>query len=443
MPNVQPIRKDQDNRNREPQLRKLNAAAFRTRDVLLEQVYRPVTRWIRFEIFRRGGGLMLPVEHYEDRQVGLDYWPLDDDLVHKRYLKLPEGSVPYGTTAQLLADLRAHFERYVAFPSDMRLLIPHYVLYTWLYDRFPTAPILRFVGDWGNGKSRALQVTGDVCYHAFIAPGGASMASIFRSLDLIGLATLVMDELDFTLQRDEHHDMMRLLRSGFQKEGGGVLRAEDTGSGYKTKAFDVFGPKILAGRKPLPDPALESRCFRVYMSPDVDLSRIPSELPDSYQKEAATLRNKLLRWRYDNYSKPTREPERLAVEPRLFQNYRPLAAVTDDPEALSQLQACVLKLNEEMREERSKSLEAQVAQAMSRLWAQGEKRPLVAKIASDVSSPPYVEVSSTEVGTICRGFDMEPKRESKGMFVPIDLRKLERILERYSLPCPTENGDKM
>jgi hypothetical protein len=404
-------------------------------------VVRKGTRWVGFEVFRKGGNVF-QVDHLPDEGLGLDFFPLDDDLVHKKYLVLPERGIPYGSTAELLAEIGAHFDRYVVLPADMRLIIPRYVLYTWLYDRFPSAPILRFIGDMGNGKSRAVQVTSDLCYHAFYAPGGSTMSPVFRSMESMGGGTLVMDELDFTLQKDEHHEMMRLLRNGFQKKGGSILRSEDNGNGYQAKAFVVFGPKILSGRKPFPDAALESRCFRVYMSPNVDLSAIPSELTDElpYHDEAAMLRNKLLRWRCENFFKPIREPERLPIEPRLFQLYRPLAALTEDVEALRQLQDCVLRLNEEMREERRNSPEAHVAEEMSKSWAKGEKRPLLATIATAVSSPPYVEVSSTEVGAICRGFGMEPKRRSKGMVVPIDLRKLELILERYGLSSDTEDA---
>jgi len=298
-------------------------------------------RKVGFEIFREGGALQL-VDHFEDQSLGLSFHPVDDDLVHKGFFRLPSGSMPYGSTAQLLAEIRAHFDRYVVLPADMRLIVPHYVLYTWLYDRFESAPILRFVGDMGNGKSRALLVVGNICYHPLFAPGTASMASVFRSLELMGGGTVVMDELDFLPGTEKHRDMMDMLRGGFQREGGGVFRADpDSASGYKPKVFDVFGPKVLAGRKPFPDTALESRCFRVYMSPDVELSRIPSELPREhpYHVESALLRNKLLRWRYDNYFAPIRKVKRLPVEGRLYQLYEPVASVTDDLAARSNSRA--------------------------------------------------------------------------------------------------------
>jgi hypothetical protein len=388
---------------------------------------------------------MQVVDHFEDQSLGLSFYPVSDDLVYKGFIRLPSGSMPYGSTVQLLAEIRAHLDRYVVFPSDMRPIIPHYVLYTWLYDRFETAPMLRFLGDWGNGKSRALLVVGNICYHPLFAPGTATMASLFRSLELMGGGTVVMDELDFSSRRDEHQDMMDMLRGGFQREGGGVLRADKTDSGYKPKVFDVFGPKVLAGRKPFPDPALESRCFRVYMSPLVDLEGIPRKLPvdHPYHQEAATLRNKLLRWRYNNYFKPIREIEQLRVEGRLVQLYEPLASVTDDAEALAQLQSCILALNDEMTQERGNSPPARVATALRKLSASGQTRVSLATVAVHADLPPGQE-GNKEAGAICRSFELDVKRAGSGMVVIVQHAKLEHILTRYGLnTSDSEHGNNV
>src|SRR5262245_47328583 len=163
----------EESKNHKPQLRKLVAACFRNQDALLEQVASRGSRSVGFEVFRKGG-VVFPAPHLPDETLGLDFCPVDDDLVHERYLQLPERSIPYGSTAQLLDEIRVHLDRYVVFPPDMRLIVPQFILYTWLYDRFPTAPILRFIGDTGNGKSRGVLVTSDLCYHAFYAPGGSS-----------------------------------------------------------------------------------------------------------------------------------------------------------------------------------------------------------------------------------------------------------------------------
>src|SRR5262249_60445339 len=136
------------------------------------------------------------------------------------------------------------------------------------------------------------------------------------------------------------------------------------------------------------------------------LSGIPSELPDEhpYHEEAAVLRNKLLRWRYDNFFRPLSEPERLPIEPRLFQLYRPLATMAEDAETVAQLQACVLKLHEEMTEERMNSLEARVAKALRTLTPTGQTRVPLVTLASQATGADGVEVSSKDVGAICRSF---------------------------------------
>jgi len=169
-----------------------------------------------------------------------------------------------------------------------------------------------------------------------------------------------------------------------------------------------------------------------------DLSRIPSELPREhpYHVEAALLRNKLLRWRYDNYFAPIRKVKRLSVEGRLFQLYEPVASVTDDLAALVQLENCIYALNDEMTEDRGNSTEAHVATALQAYAPRLEMRVPLASLASRVFLTSGTSVTSKEVGPICRSFGLATKRQGAGMFVLIQPAKMERILSRCGLSSP-------
>ncbi len=272
---------------------------FHFADGLVEQVYDRARRESALEVFDRAHGHRrvgsLPVPH-----LHLELQPLENDLIHKGRVILPEALAPYGPTADLVERIRVHVEKYVVLPEDMREVVAHYILLTWVHDRFETVPYLRFIGDLGVGKSRALRVIGQLCYHCFMAAGSASVSAIFRSLDMLGAASLVADEVDFFARNDADQEMMTVLRQGFQK-GTGVLRAEPCGDSFTPRDYDVFGPKILAGRKEFPDAALESRCLRVYMQTGLSLRGIPTELPAGYADEVIALQNKLLQWRFDHY----------------------------------------------------------------------------------------------------------------------------------------------
>jgi hypothetical protein len=69
-----------------------------------------------------------------------------------------------------------------------------------VYDAFNEFPYLRFRGDYGTGKSRALIVVGSLCYKAYFASGASTVAPIFHTLDLFR-GTLILDEADFRFRR--------------------------------------------------------------------------------------------------------------------------------------------------------------------------------------------------------------------------------------------------
>jgi hypothetical protein len=71
---------------------------------------------------------------------------------------------------------RRGVHRYADVPPFWEELIAHYVLMTWVHDRFTAVPYLRFLGEPASGKTRCLQVTSHLCYKSIIA-GGATTAS--------------------------------------------------------------------------------------------------------------------------------------------------------------------------------------------------------------------------------------------------------------------------
>jgi len=404
---------------------------------LAEEVYDPVTGESMFELSQADGRKMIVDVLGSDRPNHV-FRPLKSDLLAKGRLLLPTGSEDYGCTADLVGGIRTHLRRHLVLPGDDENTVLYYVLFSWLFDRFQTAPYLRFIGDLGTGKSRALKVVGDLCYKPFKVSGCASMSPIFRSLEEFGGCTLVMDEVDFFVRSEAHQEMMSMLRVGFQREVG-VLRSERVGDNFVARDFDVFGPKVLAGRNNFPDPALESRCIRVYMQSGARLGGIPVELPPEYDALALTLRNQLLRWRFDHFFKPLRPVAALAIEHRLRQVYEPLAQVIDDPAALEALRANMFALQSEMTETRRSSFEGKVLAALLKrhglAQAKGQVRVSVKDLAQDVQKdggwddPP----SPRKVATACRGLGFTVERASEGRYVMFAPEASEEVLGRYGL----------
>src|SRR3546814_2727200 len=114
-----------------------------------------------------------------------------------------------------------------------------------------------------------------------------------------------------------------------------VLRTMQNGKGeLQPRAFQVFGPKVLASRGSYDDQALESRFLTEAMG-DRPLRRdFPINLPDAYRDEARALRNQLLLYRFRNRHSTAIDPslveETLAA--RRTQVLVPLFSISPDPE---------------------------------------------------------------------------------------------------------------
>ncbi|MDR3405955.1 MAG: hypothetical protein P4L99_25945, partial [Chthoniobacter sp.] len=76
---------------------------------------------------------------------------------------------------EVLEEVRAFIHRYVDLPPTFEAIAVHYVLLTWVYDAFSDLPYLRFRGDFGTGKTRALLTIGSLCYKPFFASGASSL----------------------------------------------------------------------------------------------------------------------------------------------------------------------------------------------------------------------------------------------------------------------------
>jgi len=249
-----------------------------------------------------------------------------NDLLKHRALLFPSEAAPCGPIEQLLSEIEAYIARYVSLSGDARKLSAAYVILTWLYDAFREVPYLRFRGDYGTGKTRALIVVGSIAYKPFFASGASTVSPIFHTLDTFK-GTLVFDEADFRFS-DEKAELVKILNNG-NVEGFPVLRTQVTAQKeFEPRAFHVFGPKIVGMRGHYDDRALESRFLSIDMEPSASGST-PINLPDAQGEDGLALRNKLLSFRLRERLS-ARLDDMLAVpslEPRMNQILVPLLSV--------------------------------------------------------------------------------------------------------------------
>ena len=302
---------------------------------IAEMVYRPSKDETSFLHYTKGKYKLEP--NYllgeetnakgEVKIIMLKPLPPFSDMIKTGFLKLPSGVTEYKNELELYKQIKKYIDTYVVLPDDFSTIAAVYVMMSWIHDQFQALPYLRVIGMYGTGKSRFLSVVGGICYQSMMAGGSTTSASVFRTNDQVR-GTFVLDEADFRAS-EMWSDIVKILNGG-QTQGSPVIRMEPKGDGFITKAFHVFGPKVLASREQFADKALESRCLTQIMLPQEKVS-VPVHLPENFEAEAARLRNRLLAFRFKFYGHVKTDEESLPKikDNRLRQSSLALTSTAD------------------------------------------------------------------------------------------------------------------
>ncbi|CAK0743847.1 DUF3631 domain-containing protein [Azospirillaceae bacterium] len=349
-----------------------------TPESIIEAVYQPDTATTAFVVATDDGITTVP----KVIVAGETHEPISpaNNLLKHGAVLLPSEPMEYGTEAELLAEIESYLSRYVSLLPNALALTSAYILLSWVYDAFNELPYLRFRGDYGTGKTRALITVGGVCYKPVFASGASTVSPIFHLLDTFR-GTLVFDEADFRFS-DEKAELVKILNNGNVK-GFSVLRTQATAQKYlDPTAFYIYGSKIIGMRTAYQDRALESRFLTVEMEPG-HATGVPINLPDRQKEEALALRNKLLMYRLRNRRSVALDTT-LAdprLEPRLNQILLPLLSVVGEDRRAA-IRSAAEHLQAGIVLERSGSTEGQLLAVVSGMMAGGEAPITLASIAA-------------------------------------------------------------
>ena len=198
-----------------------------------------------FAVFQDGATSLQREVHHEDFKFITPQ--VDSGLTRAVHFPTAVGSSH--TARQLLLEIEEVFNLYADCDLSHRKLLAHFALYSWVADLLPVALYIWVVGPYGYGKSTLLQIMSAICRRSILA-GDISLASLYRVTTEYH-PTLLLDELEAGKDSRSRH-LLRQLRAGSTMDQK-VLRA--------SKAYDLFGPKIIASRIGTGDAALESRGF--------------------------------------------------------------------------------------------------------------------------------------------------------------------------------------
>jgi hypothetical protein len=325
---------------------------------LVELLYNKDERTTALAVSRPDAGVSIEAHLDLTSDERLAPYSATNNLIATGCVLLPSEVGVYPGKAALLDEVRDFINRHVDLSPLFEEIAAHYVLLTWVYDAFNELGYLRFRGDYGTGKTRALITVGSLCYKPFFASGASTVSPIFHVLDAFA-GTLVLDEADFRFS-DATSDLAKILNNGTMA-GLPVLRTmTNRHRELNPRAFRVFGPKLVGMRERFADRALESRFLTEDMGLRSVRPEVPIQLPGALAGEALGLRNKLLAWRFAARGSVKVDPSRLVpgIEPRLNQSALALLSLVDDAALRSKIGDELVGEAARVLQERAASVEA-------------------------------------------------------------------------------------
>lgn len=366
--------------------------------------------------------------------------PAGHNLIKHRAVRLPGHPAEYESVERLATEIETYACRYLALSPDFLKIASTYILLSWVYDAFNELPYLRFRGDYGSGKSRALTVFGSILYKGFFASGASTVSPIFHTLDTFR-GSLILDEADFRFT-DEKAELVKILNNGNVK-GFPVLRTQVTAAKeFEPRAFLVFGPKIVAMRGAYEDRALESRFLTEEMSGRRLPADIPINLPATQEEEAHRLRSKLLMYRIRERANVAIDPSLVepTLEPRMNQILLPLLSVAPSPEARSSLLAYAAGVQDGVLSDRAGSIEGQLLSVIAEMTMTGLRsvlplQEIVSAFSSRFGEDYERPLSARYVGGILRTRLGLPLYKTNGIIAVSlkDRARLDALLVRYGV----------
>jgi hypothetical protein len=216
--------------------------------------------------------------------------------------------------------------KYVVFNSEHEpIAVALWVAHAHLVDQFETSPILAITSaEMRSGKTRVLDVL-ELLVPAPFRVVTPSEAVVYTILSQRPRPTMLLDEADaiFGPRTAERYEGLRAILNSGNQVGTPVMRVKLEGRRREVDAFDVFGPKAIAGIGDLP-PTVTDRSIIIRMK-----RRAPSEPVEKFRRRIAGAQAKriVLDWSTVIVDPIADVPDEL--QDRAADSWEPLLAVAD------------------------------------------------------------------------------------------------------------------
>lgn len=363
--------------------------------------------------------------------------PLNNKITEKNAIPLPTNATEYGDTLSLIRDIDIHVRKYADLPDAFMKLGTWFILMTWIKDNLTSINYLRFLGDYGSGKTRAWNVFGRLCYKPIMLGASHRVAPLYRLQD-VWQGTMCLDECVLG-QSDESSDIIQVLNAGIEK--GAYVPRCDTNNSNEVDLFDPFGPKVISSRMSFVDQATESRCITNKMR-KTKRKDIPINLTREFFKEEEVLRNKLLMFRFRNWQQVNSDNILKANLPetsrRLQQMMAPFAVTFHEfPKIIEDLNTFMVGYYARQVEHASETVEGGIVKAIFELMINSEPQITSGGILKKMKDLGYETGTLRDniVGNKRKGLGIEAKQKTiskvSKMSIIWDTEVMEGLMKQY------------
>ncbi|MDR0470251.1 MAG: hypothetical protein LBH79_00825 [Nitrososphaerota archaeon] len=269
------------------------SVGFASSDFIFEQCYTS-SQGSFYMVYNRVAGRVEEYEHpvLSVRVKDVTYVPLISAKSEVSPLLWPActSAQEYTDEVTLFYEVRGFIYDHLDVPNDLDYdVFALYVMATWRLEDFVSVPYYEFLGVKETGKTRGLECFKALGYRPLMV-ASISVSAVFRIIEEYH-PLLLLDEMD-NLDDKEASELIKILNAGYKKGQYAVRSSKDVEGGFVPEAFDVFGFKVLAGTKLLPE-TVESRCIKTAMSKAVRRVEVFVD-----EGRALRIRNKLLMYRF-------------------------------------------------------------------------------------------------------------------------------------------------
>lgn len=339
------------------------------------------------------------------------------------------GVKDYGSLENLYNQIYDYVYEHIDFTDNAFYhIVTSFVIASWRLNEFQSVPYVLFLGEFMSGKTRALEVLSELCYHA-IKTSSITSAALVRLVDKHNV-TLLVDESEL-LNTDSKKELVGILNSGYKK-GDNYIRVKQDDSG-ELEYLKTFGFKALAGTQDFTK-ALNSRCVEIPMERATRTIRKKID-----EQKGSELRMQLLSYRFKNLLQSLPEIELPFENGRNHEVFEPLIQVAPN-EVRKIIIDYGLRLEGSRKIEESTSFEGDVLRATLKIVKNNTIGKFMAKDVyeafKDETDMDADYLSKNEgsiknkIGRVLKNkFHLE-KGHHKEYF--IDKPKLYRLMKRYA-----------